>query len=217
MRGAAIPLCLLLACSGSDSSGAATAGLTDPERATVTAPATFDVRFETTQGALVMRCERALAPHGADRFFNLVRAGFYDDAAFFRALPGYVVQFGLSSRPDVNAHWKGRYIPPDRVVAANVRGSVSFAQIGEPAGPGLTPDKRSTQLFINLKDNRRLDGLGFAPVCHVTEGMDVADRLFSGYGHAGPDPIRIRNEGKAYLKRAFPRLDYIVRATIAGS
>ncbi len=211
MRPAAPFFCLLLACGGPPAPDGA---LTDPARATDAAPATFEVRFETTQGALTMRCERALAPHGADRFYNLVRAGFYDDAAFFRALPGYIVQFGLSSRPDVNAHWQGRYIAPDRVAASNARGTVTFAQIGDPAGPGLTPDKRSTQLFINLKDNARLDELGFAPLCKVAEGMDVADRLFTGYGNAGPDPNRIRNEGKAYLERDFPRLDYIVRATL---
>jgi len=210
MRGsAATPWCLLLAaCGGGTSIGPSPAGAIDA------APAAFDVRFETTQGPLVMHCERRLAPNGADRFYDLVRRGFYDEAAIFRVVPGYIAQFGLHPLPEVDADWKRAYIPPDRVATSNERGSVSFAQIGLPAGPGLTADMRTTQLFINLKDNPGLDGRGFAPLCHVTKGLDVADRLYSGYGDAGPDQGRIRDEGNAYLKREFPRLDYIQKANL---
>lgn len=180
-------------------------GLLDPASLNAQAPATFRVKLTTTKGDLVMEVTRAWAPLGADRFYNLVRAGFYSDAAFFRVIPGFVAQFGISARPDVSAAWKNAKIKDDPVTQSNTRGMICFATAG--------PNTRTTQLFISYDDNSRLDGLGFAPFGKITEGMEIADQIFSGYREA-PDQGSIEREGKAYLDREFPMLDRIVSAAV---
>ena len=178
-----------------------------------TAPAAFKVLFETTEGDFVVEVYRAWAPRGADRFYNLVRHGYYDGVRFFRTVPGFVVQFGIHGDPVVSAAWREARIPDDSVEASNQRGTVTFATGG--------PDTRTTQLFINLADNARLDAQGFAPFGRVVGGMDVVARLHSEYGDArprgqGPDQDRIHAEGNAYLQSEFPLLDSVVRARIIG-
>jgi peptidyl-prolyl cis-trans isomerase A (cyclophilin A) len=187
--------------------------LLDPESPEMTgeAPALFKVLFETTAGDFVVEVERALAPLGADRFHRLVRAGYYDGTRFFRVLPGFVVQFGLSGVPERNRAWRDASLPDDPVVASNVRGTLSYAMAG--------PDTRTVQVFINLGNNARLDGDGFAPFGRVTGGMDVVERLHAGYGEgaprgAGPLQSRIQEEGEAYLAAEFANLDRIIRAWI---
>jgi peptidyl-prolyl cis-trans isomerase A (cyclophilin A) len=170
-----------------------------------TAPERFQARFETSAGVFVVDVTRAWAPRGADRFYNLVRHGFYDGVRFFRVVPGFVVQFGISGDPAVAARWRDAVIPDDPVTQSNGRGTLTFAT----AGPGT----RTTQLFISYGDNRRLDAMGFAPVGLVVEGMDVVDRIFPGYGEA-PDQGLIESRGTAYLAERFPQLDSIARATI---
>lgn len=175
------------------------------------APERFKVLFETTAGDFVVEVERSLAPLGADRFYNLVGAGYYDGVRFFRVVPGFVVQFGLSGDPEVAAAWRGARIEDDPVVASNTRGTLTYAM----AGPGT----RTVQVFLNLGDNARLDGQGFAPFGRVTGGMDAVDRIYGGYGDGaprgqGPDQGRIGQEGEAYLAAEFPRLDQVIRARI---
>jgi len=176
-----------------------------------TAPDTFRVRFETTKGAFVVEAVRAWAPNGVDRFYNLVRNGYYNDVAFFRVIENFMAQFGIHGDPAVNAVWRNARIPDDPVVESNRRGYVSFAMAG--------PNTRTTQLFINFRDNRQLDGMGFAPIGRVVEGMDVVDAIYSGYGEGapngqGPAQPMIQTQGNEYLRKNFPNLDYIQRATI---
>jgi peptidyl-prolyl cis-trans isomerase A (cyclophilin A) len=154
---------------------------------------------------------RDWAPLGADRFFNLVKNGFYDDASFFRVLPGFMAQFGISAKPAINKVWEPATIKDDPVTQSNKRGYVSFATSG--------PNTRTTQMFINYGDNSRLDSQGFAPFGMVVEGMDVVDKLYNGYGEgapngSGPDQGRINSDGKAYLDKNFPQLDSIKTARI---
>jgi len=175
------------------------------------APATFKAKFTTTKGDFVVEVTRAWAPLGADRFYNLVKNHFYDGAAFFRVLPGFVAQFGLSARPEVSRVWASATIKDDPVTQSNLQGSLTFATAG--------PNTRTTQLFINLADNKALDRMGFAPFGKVIEGMDVVQNFYSGYGEGaprgnGPDQGRITNAGKAYLDKSFPRLDSIKTAEI---
>jgi peptidyl-prolyl cis-trans isomerase A (cyclophilin A) len=175
------------------------------------APEQFQARFTTTKGDFVVEVTRAMAPVGADRFYNLVKYGFYYGCGFFRVVPGFVVQFGLGPNPAVNNAWDNAKIADDPVQGSNVRGTLSFAT----AGPGT----RTTQLFISFADNSRLDTMGFAPFGKVVEGMDIVDRIYSGYGQT-PDQGRITHEGAAYLKANFPELDTITKAIIvppAGS
>lgn len=184
----------------------ASAALRDPSRATAKAPATFRVRFTTTRGAFVVAVTRAWAPLGADRFYNLVRAGFFDGTRFFRVVPRFVVQLGLHGDPRVNEAWRSARIADDPVTQTNARGRIVFAT----AGPGT----RTTQLFINLKDNRGLDGSGFAPFGEVSAaGMAVVDSIYAGYGEL-PDQGRITMEGNRYLESQFPRLDYVKKAEV---
>jgi len=175
------------------------------------APNTYRARFETSAGDFVVEVHRDWAPFGADRFYNLVKSGYYDDGRFFRVIAGFMAQFGIHGDPHVAAVWRDARIPDDPVRQHNARGMVSFAT----AGPGT----RTTQLFINYSDNSRLDGMGFSPFGRVVLGMDVVDRLYPGYGEGapggrGPGQGRIQAEGNAYLARDFPKLDRIKRATI---
>jgi peptidyl-prolyl cis-trans isomerase A (cyclophilin A) len=174
-------------------------------------PDVYRAKFTTTKGEFVVEVKRAWAPRGADRFYNLVKNGFYDDAGIFRVLPGFVAQFGISARPEVARIWTKATIPDDPVKQSNLRGYITFATAG--------PNTRTTQVFINLADNPSLDGMGFAPFAKVIEGMGVVDRFYSGYGEGaptgnGPDQGRLTNEGKAYLDKNFPRLDVIKSAAI---
>jgi len=170
------------------------------------APATFTVRFDTTKGPFTVKVTRAWAPNGADHFYNLVRAGFFTDAAFFRVIPGFMAQFGISARPEVSRIWANSNIQDDPVKESNTRGMVTFAQTS-------ARNSRSTQLFINYGDNSRLNADRFAPFGEVTKGMDVVDKIYSGYGEQ-PDQSAITSQGKAYLDKSFPRLDRINSAVI---
>lgn len=177
-----------------------------------TAPDTFRVRFETTKGEFIVEAVRAWAPNGVDRFYNLVRNGYYNDVAFFRVIENFMAQFGIHGDPAVNAAWRNARIPPDPVVESNRRGYISFAM-------GRTPDTRTTQLFINFRDNTQLDEMGFAPIARVVEGMEVVDAIYSGYGEGapngrGPAQAQIQAQGNKYLRESFPQLDYITRASI---
>lgn len=176
-----------------------------------TAPDTFRVTFQTTAGDFVVEARRHWAPRGVDRFYNLVREGFFQDVRFFRVIEGFMAQFGIAGDPQVSTAWREARIPDDPVEASNTRGRVSFATSG--------PGSRTTQLFINYGDNSRLDDMGFSPIGEVVEGMDVVDSLHSGYGEGaprgrGPDQGRIQREGNAYLESEFPDLDWIRSAVI---
>jgi len=185
---------------------AARPSLLNPVSFKARAPAVYKVKFTTTKGAFVVQVTRAWSPLGADRFYNLVKYGFYDGASFFRVLPGFVAQFGIAAKPSVANAWRSATIKDDAVVQSNRRGSLTFATAGA--------NTRTTQVFINLADNARLDGMGFSPFGEVVEGMDIVDQLYSGYGEGapdgqGPDQPRIEREGKAYLDKNFPQLDSI--------
>jgi peptidyl-prolyl cis-trans isomerase A (cyclophilin A) len=191
---------------------AAPAGSFDnPAALTATAPDTYKVEFDTTKGNFTVEVTRALAPNGADRFYNLVRSGFFSDVAFFRVIPGFMCQFGIHGDPAVSAKWREANITDDPVKGSNTRGAVTFATAG--------PNTRTTQLFINFGDNTGLDAQGFSPFGKVSEGMDVVDKINSEYGEgapngAGPDQGRIQTEGNTYLKKDFPNLDYIKSASV---
>jgi peptidyl-prolyl cis-trans isomerase A (cyclophilin A) len=185
--------------------------LLDPSRATEQAPERYRVRFETTKGPFVVEVTRTWAPRGADRFYNLVRAGYYDDVAFFRVIEGFMVQFGINGDPAVNTVWREAPIPDDPVTQSNRRGMVTYAMAG--------PDTRTTQVFINFRNNAGLDGQGFAAFGRVIEGMAVVDSLYSGYGEGaprgmGPDQGRAQGEGNTYLRGSFPYLDFVKTARV---
>ena len=185
--------------------------LLKPDSLKLQAPAVFSARFTTTKGDFVVEVTRAWSPRGADRFYNLVKYHFFDDAAFFRVVEGFVVQFGISARPDVAKAWENARVIDDPVVEGNKLGTLTFATSG--------PNTRTTQLFINLADNGNLDSMGFSPFGKVTSGMDVVTKLYGGYGEGapngnGPDQGRIQSEGKAYLQKSFPLLDTIKTAVI---
>jgi len=184
----------------------------DPSLATDKAPDTFKVKFVTTKGDFVIEVTRDWAPNGADRFYNLVKIGYFNDVAFFRNIDGFMVQFGIHGDPAVNAKWRESNIKDDTVKKSNTQGYVTYAQTGRP-------NSRSVQFFINFGDNANLDGMRFAPFGKVVEGMDVVKSLYNGYGEGaprgkGPDQQRLQEEGNAYLKKDFPKLDYIKTATI---
>jgi peptidyl-prolyl cis-trans isomerase A (cyclophilin A) len=186
--------------------------LMNPAGLKAQAPATYKVKFDTSVGAFVVQVTRAWAPNGADRFFNLVQNGFYDDARFFRAIPNFMVQFGIHADPAVSAVWRNAQIPVDPVKQSNKRGFVTYAM-------GAKPDTRTTQVFINFRDNSNLDQMGFAPIGEVVTGMDVVDKINTMYGEGaprgkGPDQGRIQAEGNAYLIKSFPKLDYVKTATV---
>jgi peptidyl-prolyl cis-trans isomerase A (cyclophilin A) len=190
------------------------AKLRNPAALTEQAPATFKANFDTTKGAFVIEVHRDWAPIGADRFYNLVKNGFYNDVRFFRVIPGFMAQFGMHGTPAVQQAWQPARIMDDPVKQGSKRGYVVFAHAG--------PNTRTTQLFINFRDNSSsLDKQGFASFGQVISGMDVVDKLHSGYGDGppggkGPSQQRIVAEGTAYLAKEFPNLDYIKSATIAN-
>ena len=186
---------------------AAAINLMNPATLTARAPEVFEAKFNTTKGAFTIEVTRAWAPNGADHFYNLIRAGYYTDAGFFRVVPGFMVQFGISARPEVSRIWADRKMPDDLVTQSNTRGFVTYAQTS-------LPNSRSTQLFVNFGNNSFLDKQRFAPFGKVTEGMDVVDSIYSGYGEQ-PDQGRITAEGKKYLDANYPKLDRILTATIA--
>lgn len=174
-------------------------------------PDVYKVRFETTKGPFVIEVHKEWAPKGAERFWKLVNMRFFDDTRFFRVRPAFVIQFGLSGDPQINSLMNAMPIADDPVKQKNVRGMVSFAQ----AGKGT----RRTQIFVNMKDNRALDRDGFAPFGQVVEGMEVLEKLYSGYGEwsppgSGPSATRIQTEGNAYLDSKFPRLDKLLKAVV---
>jgi len=183
-------LTVLAGCGGGDSTKA-------PDR--------FRTKFETPKGDFIVETIREWSPLGADRFHQLVKEGFFNDARFFRVVPGFVVQFGLSGKPAVDAKWDNAIIEDDSPGMSNRPGTMCFATRG--------PRSRTTQIFINLGDNSRLDAQGFTPFGRVTEGMQVVSTLHAGYGE-GPDQGRIKSEGNAYLQREFPLLDFVKKASI---
>lgn len=175
------------------------------------APDSFDVVMETSAGPITLRSHRDWAPHGVDRFHRLVSEGFYDDVRFFRVVPGFVIQFGLSGDPAASAKWEGAPIVDDTVKVTNKRGTVVFARAGR--------DSRTSQLFFNTADNGLMldaaDGFGFPPFAEITSGIEVLDKIFQGYGEA-PDQGRIMSAGNAYLQENFPKLDYIKSAKVTS-
>lgn len=184
----------------------ASAALRTPAKLTETAPATYKVNFDTTAGPFVVEVTRAWAPKGADRFYNLVKHGYYNENRFFRVVPGFIVQFGLYGDPKVQSVWRDANITDDPVTQSNKRGSLVFATAG--------PNTRTTQLFINFRDNSGLDSRGFAPFGTVISGMENVDKINAEYGEA-PNQGTIQSQGNAYLNKQFPKLDYIKSATIA--
>lgn len=175
------------------------------------APATYKARFDTSAGVFAVEVTRAQAPLGADRFYNLVKSGFYDGTRFFRVISGFMVQFGIHGDPAVAAAWRGARIQDDPVKGTNSPMTITFATGG--------PNTRTTQVFINFGNNAALDKQGFAPFGRVIEGEDVVRKIFSGYGEGaprgkGPEQGRIQAEGNAYLTKEFPKMDYVKSATI---
>jgi peptidyl-prolyl cis-trans isomerase A (cyclophilin A) len=206
-------LALALAAAGAQAQAPAPApsNLSNPAALTERAPTTYKVRLETSKGPVVIEVTRAWAPNGADRFYNLVKNGFYDNVRFFRVISGFMVQFGINGEPAVQSRWRTAAIPDDPVTQSNKRGMITFATAG--------PNTRTTQVFINFGDNANLDSRGFAPFGRVVSGMDVVDKLYAGYGEGapsgrGPDQGRLQQDGNAYLRRDFPSLDYVQKATI---
>ena len=186
--------------------------LLNPASLKLKSPAVFKAKFTTTAGDFVVEVHRDWAPIGADRFYNLVRYGYFTNASFFRVVPGFVVQFGLSANPAINKAWHAAKIQDDPVVQSNKRGYLVFATAG--------PNTRTTQFFINYADNARLDGMGFASFGQINSGMNVVDQLYADYGEGapsgrGPNQGRIQGEGNAYLTRDFPNLDFVRKATIS--
>ncbi len=186
--------------------------LKDPSLAEEEAPENFRVKFETTKGDFVVAVTRSWSPRGADRFYNLVKIGYFQDIAFFRVIDGFMAQFGIHGDPDVNLMWKNDNIQDDPVKQSNKRGYVSFAKTGQP-------NSRSVQFFINYADNARLDAYGFSPFGRVVEGMEVVDSFYKEYGEGapqgrGPAQNLIQSQGNRYLKARFPNLDYIKKATL---
>ena len=200
--------------TGGRAASGAEGSLSKPDKSAIATPApdSFKVAFETTKGNFTVMAHRDWAPLGVDRFYHLVRMGYYDETRFFRVLKGFMAQFGVNGDPRVNAAWEGLTLAPDPVKQKNVRGMVTFAM-------GAQPDTRTTQLFINYGDNSNLDAMGFAPIAQVIDGMAVVDSLYANYGEGapdggGPDQGRIATEGNAYLQKDFPLLDFIRRARV---
>src|SRR3954452_5930343 len=182
------------------------AALKNPAGLTEQAPATYKAAFDTSAGKFVITVHRAWAPLGADRFYNLVKNGFFDDTRFFRVVPNFMVQFGLNGDPAIQSNWANANITDDPVTQSNKKGYVTFATRGK--------DTRTTQVFVNFKDNGFLDSQGFAPFGEVTSGMDVVEKISAEYGEK-PNQGSIQSEGNKYLNAQFPKLDYVKAATIA--
>jgi len=185
--------------------------LGNPAALTEQAPATYKAKFDTSKGVFVVQVNRDWAPNGVDRFYNLVKNGFFDNTRFFRVISGFMVQFGINGDPKLSPAWRNAKIPDDAVKQSNKRGNITFATSG--------PNSRTTQVFINFKDNAGLDGQGFAPFGQIVTGMDVVDKLYAEYGEGapngrGPEQMRVQAEGNAYLTKDFPKLDFIKKATI---
>lgn len=185
--------------------------LANPAALAAQAPAVYKAQFDTSKGTFVVEVHRDWAPNGADRFYNLVQNGFFDNARFFRVISGFMVQFGINGDPKISAVWRQANIKDDPVKESNARGTLTFATAG--------PNTRTTQVFINFADNRALDRQGFSPFGKVISGMKVVDALYSGYGEGAPQGLgpaqgRIQAQGNAYLTHDFPKLDYIKKATI---
>jgi len=186
-------------------------GLRDPKEATAKAPGAYKVRFMTTRGPFTVQVTRYWAPNGADRFYNLVKVGYFKDIAFFRVLKNFMAQAGIHGDPEISAVWRTASIPDDPVKKSNLRGFVTFATAG--------PNTRTTQFFINYGNNSRLDKDGFAPFGEVISGMEILDGLYVDYGEGapsgkGPDQGQVQAKGNAYLQANFGNLDYIVDAEI---
>jgi peptidyl-prolyl cis-trans isomerase A (cyclophilin A) len=184
------------------------AKLRTPSQLTEKAPDTFKAKFDTSKGVIVIEVHRDWAPLGADRFYNLVKNGFYDGCRFFRVLDGFMAQIGMNGDPSIQRVWGNANFRDDPVKDSNKRGYVTFAKAS-------APNSRSTQFFINYGDNSRLDADGFAPFGQVVTGMDLVDMLYKGYGSSNvPDQGRITAEGNAYLIKEYPKLDFVKKATI---
>jgi peptidyl-prolyl cis-trans isomerase A (cyclophilin A) len=200
----------LIGCSSSDDTKKAEKPAAAPVKEPV--PDVFHVKLDTSKGMIDIEVHRDWAPAGAMHFYQLVKAGFYDQTRFFRVVRGFVVQFGINGDPQTNAMWANATLPDDPVKEHNVTGTVTYAMRG--------PTTRSTQIFINLADNRKsLDKQGFAPIGKVVDGMPVVLDLYSSYGETppmgqGPDPVRLQQQGNDYLDTHFPRLDFIKKATV---
>jgi len=209
---AALLLVLTATACGGESGGDTTAMPDNPllypqaPEMNAEAPASYRARFETSSGDFVVEVQKAWAPVGADRFYNLVANGYYDGVRFFRVIDGFMAQFGMHADPLVTAQWRAATLQDDPVVESNRRGRVTFAMTSQP-------NSRTTQVFINFGDNVNLDGMGFAPFGEIVEGMEVVDQLYAGYGES-PDQGQIQGLGNEYLESEFPELDYVVRATI---
>ena len=198
----ALPMTALAQGSGVDLSKAK---LRTPAALTEQAPASYKAKFDTSKGAFVIEVHRDWAPKGADRFYNLVKNGFFDDTRFFRVVPDFMVQFGLNGDPNIQKNWSNASISDDPKKQSNKKGYVTFATRG--------PNTRTTQIFINFKDNGFLDAQGFTPFGEVVTGMDVVEKITSQYGEK-PNQGSITAEGNAYLNKEFPKLDYVKKATI---
>ena len=185
--------------------------LANPAALNEPAPATYKVKLDTSKGAFVVDVRRDWAPNGADRFYNLVKNGYYDNVRFFRVLFGFMAQFGIHGDPNVSAVWREARIKDDPVKQSNKRGFITYAMAG--------PDTRTSQVFINFGDNAALDGQGFSPFGQVVSGMNIVDALNAEYGEGaprgrGPDQGRLQMEGNAYLQKDYPRMDFVKKATI---
>ena len=185
--------------------------LSNPAALREQAPPVYKAKFDTTKGVFVIEVQRDWAPNGADRFYNLVKNGFYDNVRFFRVISGFMVQFGIHGDPKVSAPWREAQLKDDPVKQSNKRGYITYAMAG--------PNTRTSQVFINFGDNASLDSQGFSPFGRVVIGMEVVDKLNAEYGEGaprgrGPDQSRMQMEGNAYLTKDFGRLDYVKKATI---
>jgi peptidyl-prolyl cis-trans isomerase A (cyclophilin A) len=212
IRPSAVTLAAVLTLGLSATPLIAQGNLGNPAALTEQAPATYKARFDTSKGVFVIDVRREWAPVGADRFYNLVKNGFYDENRFFRVISGFMVQFGINGNPQVSTPWRNAQIKDDPVKQSNKRGFITFATSG--------PNSRTTQVFINFGENARLDGMGFASFGQVSSGMNVVDQLYSDYGEGapsgrGPNQGRMQGEGNAYLTKDFPNLDFVRKATIS--
>jgi peptidyl-prolyl cis-trans isomerase A (cyclophilin A) len=187
----------------------------DPALATAQSPEAFLAKFTTTKGDFVLEVHRSWAPNGVDRFYNLMKMGLFDDTRFFRAIEGFMVQFGIPGDPQVAAKWRDATFPDDPVTQSNLRGYITFAQTGRP-------NSRTTQVFIGYRNNSRLDSAGFAPFGKVVQGMDVVDSLYKGYGEGapegdGPNQSLVQTQGNEYLDREYPKLDRILSTAVLAA